>query len=87
MQDCARHAFAAVQDKLNPSKHKMTFELYGLDFMIDLSGKVQSHSRMTPSPLQTPTKLSYGQSQGMHADGRVIEFFTCKDADYPATNS
>lgn len=40
MQECARHAFAAVQDKLNPQKHNMTFELYGLDFMIDLSGKV-----------------------------------------------
>ncbi|KAK9855755.1 hypothetical protein WJX84_007520 [Apatococcus fuscideae] len=40
MQECARHAFAAVQDKLNPQKHSMTFELYGLDFMIDLSGKV-----------------------------------------------
>lgn len=40
MQECARHAFAAVQDKLNPQKHNMTFELYGLDFMIDLAGKV-----------------------------------------------
>lgn len=40
MRACARHAFSAVTDKLNPLRRQCCFELFGLDFMVDERHKV-----------------------------------------------
>lgn len=40
MRACARHAFIAVLNKLNPMRRQHCFELFGLDFMVDCNHKV-----------------------------------------------
>ena len=40
MRACARHAFNAVLNKLNPMRRQHCFELFGLDFMVDCNHKV-----------------------------------------------
>eukprot|EP00884_Botryococcus_braunii_P008359 jgi/Botrbrau1/17524/Bobra.0825s0002.4 len=41
MWECARHVFRSVQNKLTPPARQLTFELFGLDFMIDSNKQVK----------------------------------------------
>lgn len=48
MRDCAFHVFRSVQHKLTFPARQLTFELFGLDFMINADKQVP-HSSNAPS--------------------------------------
>lgn len=48
MRDCAYHVFRSVQHKLTFPARQLTFELFGLDFMID------ANQQVTPTLLAPP---------------------------------